>query len=501
MWKDTKFTASSDIRKAITSNISRKDMGNTKSDTREEMKQNEMSRRHFIKSMGAAGLAVAGLSACGRASENAGGSISGDSALKGGQMTYRTNPTTGDKVSLLGFGMMRLPYTKGSDAEKGNETIDQDMVNELVDYALAHGVNYFDTSPAYCQGNSEKATGIALGRHPRESYFIATKLSNFAPSTWSREASMQMYRNSFKELNVDYIDYLLLHAIGQGGMEALHKRYLDNGILDFLLEERAAGRIRNLGFSYHGDIKVFDYLLANHDKSKWDFVQIQLNYLDWKYAKTINDSNTNAEYLYGELAKRNIPAVIMEPLLGGRLSNVPANVVAQLKQREPEKSVASWAFRFAGSFPDVLTVLSGMNRMEHLQDNLATYSPLQTLTESEFNFLQDTATLMMQYDTIPCNDCKYCMPCPFGIDIPGVLLHYNKCLNEGNIPASSQSENYRKARRAFLIGYDRSVPRLRQASHCIGCNQCSPHCPQGIDIPHELHKIDAFVEKLKQGTL
>lgn len=416
-------------------------------------------------------------------------------------MTYRTNPTTGDRVSILGFGMMRLPSTGGKGAREGNGEIDQETVNALVDYAISHGVNYFDTSPAYCQGFSERATGIALGRHPRNSYFIATKLSNFSPSTWSREASLEMYHNSFKELQVDYIDYMLLHAIGQGGMDALHGRYLDNGVLEFLLEERSAGRIRNLGFSYHGDIEVFDYLLSKHDYYKWDFVQIQLNYLDWKYAKAINDRNTNAEYLYGELSKRKIPAVIMEPLLGGRLSNVPDNIVARLKEREPEQSVASWAFRFAGSFPGILTVLSGMTRMEHLQDNIRTYSPLHTLDDSEFSFLQDTATLMMQYDTIPCNDCKYCMPCPWGIDIPGVLLHYNKCLNEGNIPASSQSENYRKARRAFLIGYDRSVPKLRQANHCIGCNQCSPHCPQGINIPKELHKIDAFVEKLKRDTL
>ena len=460
--------------------------------------ENIISRRSFFKTMGAAGLAAAGISACGKGS---GDGHSSPETVPQGQMTYRTNPTTGDRVSILGFGMMRLPSTGGKSAREGNGEIDQETVNALVDYAISHGVNYFDTSPAYCQGFSERATGIALGRHPRNSYFIATKLSNFSPSTWSREASLEMYHNSFKELQVDYIDYMLLHAIGQGGMDALHGRYLDNGVLEFLLEERRAGRIRNLGFSYHGDIEVFDYLLSKHDYYKWDFVQIQLNYLDWKYAKAINDRNTNAEYLYGEPSKRKIPAVLMEPLLGGRLSNVPDNIVARLKEREPEQSVASWAFRFAGSFPGILTVLSGMTRMEHLQDNIRTYSPLHTLDDSEFSFLQDTATLMMQYDTIPCNDCKYCMPCPWGIDIPGVLLHYNKCLNEGNIPASSQSENYRKARRAFLIGYDRSVPKLRQANHCIGCNQCSPHCPQGINIPKELHKIDAFVEKLKRDTL
>lgn len=447
-----------------------------------------ISRRDFLKVLGTAGIASAGISAC----ANGGRDAKEDNEY--GRMTYRTSNSTGDRISLLGFGMMRLP---GGDRK--DEIIDQEAVNRLVDYALEHGVNYFDTSPAYCQGLSERATGIALKRHPRGSWHVATKLSNFAPSTWSREESIAMYRNSFKELQVDYIDYLLLHAIGQGGMEAFNTRYVDNGILDFLLEEREAGRIRNLGFSYHRDVKVFDYLLSRQDEYKWDFAQIQLNYLDWRHA---GKGDADAEYLYNELSKRNIQAIIMEPLLGGRLSRVPENVVAQLKKREPELSPASWAFRFAGSFPDVLTVLSGMNRMEHLQDNLHTYSPLHPLTEEEFDFLQDTASLMMEYGTIPCNDCKYCMPCPYGIDIPGVLLHYNKCINEGKMPVNPESGNYRRARRAFLIGYDRSVPKLRQADHCTGCGQCSPHCPQGIDIPKEMQRIDKFAEKLRrEGSL
>ena len=191
----------------------------------------------------------------------------------------------------------------------------------------------------------------------------------------------------------------------------------------------------------------------------------------------------------------------MEPLLGGRLSKVHDHIVARFKKREPNRSVASWAFRFAGSFPGVLTVLSGMTYMDHLQDNLNSFSPLQPLSEEEFKFLYDTANLMMQYPSIPCNDCKYCMPCPYGIDIPGILLHYNKCVNEGYIPESSQAENYREARRAFLVGYDRSVPRLRQASHCIGCRQCEPECPQNIAIAQEMQRIDRFVENLKQGNV
>lgn len=457
-------------------------------------KPSNISRRSFLKRLGAGTAAVGAASLIG--CDNSADTTSASTAS--GEMTYRTNPSTGDVVSLLGYGMMRLPTINGS----ADNDIDQEMVNRLVDYALEHGVNYFDTSPAYCKGHSEAATGIALSRHPRDSYFIATKLSNFDPSTWSREASIAMYHNSLRELQTDHIDYMLLHAVGMGGgMEEYENRYVKNGILDFLVEERAAGRIRNLGFSYHGDIKVFDYLLSRHDEYKWDFVQIQMNYLDWKYAKDINPRNTNAEYLYGELAKRGIPAIIMEPLLGGRLSKVPDRIVARLKQREPERSVASWAFRFCGTYPGVLTILSGMTMMEHLQDNLLSLAPLKPLTDEELAFLQDTATEMMRFETIPCNDCKYCMPCPYGLDIPAILQHYNKCINEGNVAVNSQSPDYQRARRAFLVGYDRSVPKLRQASHCIGCHKCVHHCPQRIDIPAELHRIDAYVEQLKQGTL
>ena len=463
----------------------------------ENKQEQNMDRRAFLKRMGLGVAATSAvLTAC-KGGKTAGRSATGGPATGTGDMTYRFQRRSGDKVSLLGYGCMRWPLRTKPD---GTEEIDQEAVNALIDYAIAHGVTYFDTSPAYVRGWSETATGIALSRYPRDKYFIATKLSNFAPSTWSREASMAMYRNSFKALQVDYIDYYLLHAVGMGGgMEEFRHRYIDNGMLDFLLAERKAGRIRHLGFSYHGDIAVFDYLLSKHDEYQWDFVQIQMNYVDWKHAKEVNTRNTNAEYLYGELQKRGIQAVIMEPLLGGRLSKVHDHIAATLKQRRPEESVASWAFRFAGSAEGVLTVLSGMTYMEHLQDNLKTYSPLVPLTPDDYAFLEQTAQQLLRYRTVPCNECQYCMPCPYGLDIPGIFVHYNKCVNEGNTPASSGDEDYRRARRAFLVGYDRSVPRLRQADHCIGCGQCKPHCPQGIDIPEELRRIDRFVEDLKQG--
>ena len=451
----------------------------------------KINRRDFLKVLGATGLAggAAAISGCKNVS----------STEDNGEMTCRVNPGTGDKVSLLGYGMMRLPQT----GEAADAPIDQEMVNHQIDYALEHGINYFDTSPAYCEGLSEKATGDALKRYDRSRYFIATKLSNFAPETWRREASIEMFENSLKELQTDYVDYLLLHAIGTGsGMKEFYSRFIDNGILDYLVEQKAAERIRNLGFSYHGDVAVFDRALAWHDEGKyhWDFVQIELNYLDWEHAKQINPENTDAKYLYAELHKRHIPVVVMEPLLGGRLAKVPDFISTKLRQREPERSIASWAFRFAGTPEDVLCVLSGMTYMEHLIDNTRTFSPLVPISEEENRFLMDVASDIVDLKNIPCTGCRYCMPCPYGLNIPAIFAHYNKCINEGNFPNHGPEDpDYKRARRAFLIGYDRSVPKLRQASHCIACGQCVSHCPQRIAIPAQMRKIDKFVEKLKLG--
>lgn len=458
-----------------------------------------ISRRNFLKIIGATAGATA-LAGCGVKSSEPDNSAADKIATTSANvpksgMTMRVNPTTGDEVSLLGYGCMRLPTIEGVSARENDSEIDQQQVNRLVDYAIEHGVNLFDTSPAYCKGMSEKAMGIALSRHPRDKYFLSTKLSNFAPQTWSYQESVKMYRNSMKELKTDYLDYYLLHAIGGKGDEgrkAIHQRYLDNGMLDFLIKERSAGRIRNLGFSFHGEPDIFDWLLSMHKDVHWDFVLIQMNYLDWK--------NSGAEYLYRRLEELSIPALVMEPLLGGRLVKLPDAVVAKLKQREPNRSVASWAFRFAGTPKGILSVLSGMTYMEHLQDNLRTYMPLKPISDDEHQFLMETAEMIVKYPTIPCNDCKYCMPCPYGIDIPSILLHYNKCVNEGNVTASSNDPRYAEARRAFLVGYDRAVEKLRQADHCVGCGKCMTHCPQQIDIPAELIRIDDYIEKLKQKT-
>ncbi len=456
-------------------------------------KNNNINRKDFFKVLGgvAASTSLLAVGCKPKANEITPAGTASLTKIDPSKLEYRINPYSGDKVSLLGYGCMRIPTKKISETE---EEIDQDTWNGLVDTAIEYGVNYFDTSPVYGRGLSEKATGIALKRHPRDKYFVATKLSNFRPDTHSREASMEIYYNSFKELQVDYFDYYLLHAVGLGGMDNFKARYIDNGMIDFLLKEKEAGRIRNLGWSFHGDVKVYDYLLAMG--IQWDFVQIQVNYVDWLHA---TGANVNGVYLYNELVKHKTPAVIMEPLLGGRLAKLPNFLMGKLKQQRPEASIASWAFRYAGTPSEVLTVLSGMTYKEHLVDNLASYAPLEPITEKEQELLDEITDLFLQYPLISCTECRYCMPCPYGIDIPGVFAHYNKCINEGNFPRSLEDENYKKARQAFLVGYDRSVPKLRQANHCISCGKCVSLCPQRIRIPDEMKRMDKFVEQLKQG--
>ena len=448
-----------------------------------------ITRREFLKATATA-AAAATLSGCSQASKKS--SALSDVEVPADKMTYRSNPNGGESISLLGYGCMRFQMKE----EAGAQVIDQESVNELIDYALDHGVNYFDTAPTYLQGQSEPAVGKALARHDRKSFYLATKLSShhfpegLTPEEYKRQ-SLEMYQNSFKRLQTDYIDFYLMHNIGS--IEALHYRFLDNGIYEFLLEEKKAGRIRHLGCSVHCDRATFDYILGSG--MELDFVQIQMNYYDWAIG---SESNVEAGYMYEQLAKRGIPVVIMEPILGGRLSSVDYSGVNELRASNAGSSAASWAFRFCGTYPGVMTVLSGMTYMEHLQENIRTFAPLEPLTDKQTQTLLDTAQMMARRPMIQCNSCLYCMPCPYGLDIPGILTHYNKCLTEGNIITDPSDTEYKKARRAFLIGYDRSVPRLRQAAHCAACRQCMTKCPQHIDIPSEMLKISQYVDGLRK---
>lgn len=443
-----------------------------------------MNRREFLTQMGASSAAAVAMMTM-KPFEILANSVrpatakAGASALAAsGQMTYRTTPHTGDSVSLLGFGMMRLP--------RKDNAIDQERVNELVDYAIEHGVNYFDTAPAY--GDSEVATGIALKRHPREKFFVATKMSNQGGNK-SLEAGKAMYRRSLERLQVDYIDYFLLHSIGQSGMKDFNPRFIDNGLLDFLLEEREAGRIRNLGFSYHGNVEVFDWLLDHDDEYNWDFCQIQMNYLDWRHS-SLSKKDADSEYLYNKLQRLDIPAVVMEPLLGGKLGDVPKEIKEQLRAVRPDDSDARWAFRWVGSRPNVLTVLSGMNRMDHLKENIETYSPLAPCSQEENDLLANIANQMSGYPTIPCTACEYCVPCPFGVDIPGNFAVYNRAVNDHTLPLPDRSAaDYQKRAKAFAKAYRKEIPKKALANRCTNCEQCLAKCPQQIRIPNQMERL------------
>ena len=404
--------------------------------------------------------------------------VGGDDSVK---MTYRVQHGSGEKISLLGFGMMRLPD-------------DQEDVDRLVDYAIAHGVNYFDTAPMYKGGRNEDQTGRALSRYPRDKYYIATKMSNQNQRLWDFDAAKEMYERSFERLRVDYIDYYLLHSIGGGGVDGLKGRFLDNGLLDFLLKEREAGRIRHLGFSYHGDVSAFDWLLDRQDEYHWDFAQIQMNYLDWRHASLNKNGwrrDADAEYLYDKLEKTGVQAVIMEPLRGGALGRMNDDLTARLNAVRPNDSPASWAFRWVASHPNILTTLSGINQMEHMEENIRTFSPLEPCTEAENVLLAEIADVMAGFPTIPCTTCSYCMPCPFGVDIPGNFAYYNDAVDKQILPLPDKSaDDYMARKQQFADGLLKALPDKSQwANQCTDCEACLPKCPQQIRIPNQMARI------------
>ena len=447
--------------------------------------KHNLSRREFLQRLGVGAGSAMALMALEPLNVFADNEEKND-VIKG-RMTYRVQHGSKKQISLLGFGMMRLPDN-------------QEEVNRLVDYAIEHGVNYFDCAPVYMDGRCEVLTGNALSRHKRKKFYVATKMSNFDQKQWNLESAKKIYATSFEKLKVDYIDYYLLHSVGGGGVEGLHKRFLDNGIVDFLMGERKAGRIRHLGFSYHGDVSAFDYLLDHNDEYHWDFVQIQMNFLDWRHAALSHGrrhGDADAEYLYNKLEKLGIQAVVMEPLRGGAFGRMKPELADMLKAVRPDDSTARWAFRWVGSHPNILTTLSGMNNIEHLTENVETFSPLEACTEAENALLAEVADKMAGIPTVPCTACRYCMPCPYGVDIPGNFTYYNEAVNQGVLPLpASTAADYEERKQRFVEGYKAALPdREGWAISCEDCEECLPKCPQQIRIPNQMARI---VETLRK---
>ena len=466
-------------------------------------KNNKITRREALKEMffAGVGLVAAGpvLSACGQGGNAAAGTpsdtIPWKEAPEGSKIDTRTWSKIGETLGMLGLGCMRLPSAAGGGGGFGfGGPSDQEAVNAMVDYAIAHGVNYFDTAPVY--GDSEVTMGKALSRHPRESYKLATKLSNmaFGRQSPTLDSAKQMFANSLKNLQVEYFDFYLLHNVPT--VDEFNIRYRDNGVFDFLLEQKAKGVIRHLGFSYHGNNADLESVLDLYD---WDFVQIQLNYADWKDMPSNfgpSTGETSSEYLYDTLTRRGIPVLVMEPVKGGALANVNDAIAGVLRSRHPELTPAGNALTFVGSLPNVMVTLSGMSNMEQLKENVSLFTGFEPFDKKDMDFMQTVADLYKSNIHIPCTACSYCMPCPHGINIPGNFKAFNTASDQPNIPDPERKDkDFNKKKKAFLKLYN-ELPKAARADACISCNACLPKCPQHIRIPEQLHMISDLVAKL-----
>ena len=369
----------------------------------------------------------------------------------------------GLSLSRLGFGAMRLPCVDGDDAAP-----DQAAVDEMVDYAIEHGVNYFDTAWGYHGGQSEVVLGRALARHPRDSFYLADKFPGYDLSNMGKVK--EIFERQLEKTGAGYFDFYLFHNVCEMNVDG----YLDpaNGILDYLLEQKRAGRIRHLGFSAHGAIPVMERFLEAYGK-EMEFCQIQLNYLDWEF----QDARGKVDLL----RKWGIPVWVMEPVRGGKLARLGEKDEARLAALRPDERPVAWAFRFLQGIPEVTVTLSGMSDFEQLKENVQTYSEERPLSEEELAALMDIAHEMGAQGTVPCTACHYCTShCPMGLDIPHLLSLYNQLVVTG--------------KGDFIAPMALSaLPEDKRPAACIGCGSCAAVCPQQIDIPGTLAE---FAEKL-----
>ena len=355
------------------------------------------------------------------------------------------------KLSALGMGAMRLPTVGGNDAE-----VDTAAVQAMVDYAMEHGVNYYDTAWGYHNGNSETALGGALKKHPRESFYLADKFPGYDLSNMGKVK--EIFEKQLEKCGVSYFDFYLFHNVCEMNIDAyLNPEY---GTYDYLIEQKKAGRIRHLGFSAHGAYPVMKRFLEAYGKDM-EFCQIQLNYMDWEF----QDAKKKIELL----KEYNIPVWVMEPLRGGKLASLAADDEAALRALRSQEGIPAWAFRFLQSIPEVVVTLSGMSNMEQLQDNIRTFEEDKPLSKEEMDTLLAIADKMVNSKALPCTACHYCTShCPQGLDIPSLLSLYNEhCVTGGGFLAPM----------ALM-----AVPKDKQPSACIGCRSCEAVCPQQIKI-------------------
>ncbi len=354
------------------------------------------------------------------------------------------------RLSALGMGAMRLPVIDGDDSR-----IDVSAAEAMVDYAMAHGVNYYDTAWGYHGGHSETVLGKALGKYPRDSFYLATKFPGYDLANMPKVK--EIFEEQLKKCGVDHFDFYLCHNVCEMNIDA----YLDPkyGVVPYLMEQKKAGRIRHLGFSAHGAVPVMERFLDAWGEHM-EFCQIQLNYVDW----TFQDAKAKVALLNS----RNIPVWVMEPLRGGKLASLPQAGAEKLRALRPDESVPAWAFRFLQAVPGVTMILSGMSSAEQLKANIRTFETDAPLSEAERSALLAVADGLLS-GRLPCTACRYCVShCPRGLDIPMLLELYNEHRFTGG---------------GFIAPMAlMAVPEDKHPTACVGCRSCEKVCPQQIKI-------------------
>ena len=363
----------------------------------------------------------------------------------------RLIPQLGCEISRLGYGGMRFP--------KNGDEVDVEEAVKLLRKAYDMGVNYFDTAVVYHKGESEKIFGKAFEIYDRSSYYLADKMSIWVCK--DEQEMKDLFERQLKTLKTDYIDFYLVHSLNRNHYQKVKEFHC----VEFLQEMKRQGKIKHLGFSFHDTYPVFTQILDDYD---WDFVQIQLNYLDWQ--------NQGAEQLYRELEKRNLPCMVMEPVRGGYLATLDEQRAKPFLEMEPNRSIASWAIRWVESLPQVTVVLSGMSDMAQLEDNVAMMTNFEPMNEKELEAVAKVVEEIRKVNDIPCTGCRYCMDCPMGVDIPEIFAIYSRLKIFGKD-------------KSFVEDYKEVMENGNGAEHCVGCQQCMNHCPQSIEIPDKLAMI------------
>lgn len=373
-------------------------------------------------------------------------------------MEKRKMENLGIETSLLGFGCMRFPTLE-------NGEINEPEAERMLDKAIAEGVNYIDTAYPYHDGQSEIVVGKILKKYERSSFYLATKLPLWKVE--KKEDIRAIFEEQLEKLQTDYIDFYLMHAVGKERWDKM----LEIGCIDELEKLKAEGKIKYLGFSFHDSYEVFEEVINYRD---WDFAQIQFNYMDAE-----EQAGTRG---YELAVKKGVPLIIMEPVKGGSLARFAEDIMGRFRQLDADASASSFALRWVGSFPGVKVILSGMSTMEQVEDNLKTFTPFKPLSQEERAVVEDVAATIKSRVQNGCTGCRYCMPCPAGVDIPG-------CFAAWNTYHMYQNYNVVKWR------WEKEIGPEHQAKNCIKCGKCEAACPQKLSIREDLVKVQEDLDK------